>query len=504
MPSTEPVSRNTKTIKKIAAKVASQAVQEIDDEFEAEDTHDGNDVDIFVGAAQDILRAGEHPLFNIQRNGEFLTTKAHPYSWDQLQKEFGPGSYKVSARIKRTGAIKKWQTQQIADPRPPAGIDFDFAGESSEPSTSIQAPTPKPSFMEMYLLKSDMDEKSRLRQKEMEDRATARQQEIEAKLTAKQAEIDAKLREIESKKESASTDMFKMMISMQQESAKQLQAIQADSTKTILGLMTSIMAKPKDEGIKPHELLKMLSDAEKHGYERMERMTEKVEKLAEARAEEMAERSSGNDPEESLIKTVVKGFIPLISQAINNPNLMKPQPQQPSPQEIEHYRRIEAQRKLQHENAMIAQRQKASQAPKPVVVKANEVSAKNPVPIPAAEPKQDTPIGVTVAPIGVKNGAVTNMKEKIKTLVIPLLAEDLMANESPVVAAEKSRVFLAGQGIGLKIVLENFTLKDMLSIADEYKLPEEVKPWLKEFYEYLANYGSQVKQTVAEPPALQQ
>ncbi len=494
-PATETAADKRRT-RKIASDAAEKALKtlseeetprdtELEVEFgapgEGEEIRAGDPTDIFE-AAKLIIDRHDFAKFTIKKNGEYVATKPFPYSIEQLQKEYGAGSYLIFLKEGSTGHIKKQQTIQIADA--PGGkksdVEFAFGGQGQP---GFEQPK-QPSFMELFLLKSDMEEKNRIRQ-----------QELEAKIDARQKELEAKLKETERTKESSSTEMMKFMMTMQQESSKQLQAIMMESNKTQMTLMTTLLSKAgekKDDGLKAHELAKMLGDAEKNGYSRWKDIAEMIDRKAESRAEEIA--SQQGDGDESLTKTLVKGFIPIISQAMQNQGQL-PQAPQYTPQQIEQARIAENNRRIQIENQRLAQQRekkiRAEQARNQNTAQGTGTAQTVVVPPAPKNPVVHDGLGLpkaaeTAAP-SPRESMNGHFKEHIQTLVIPLIAEDLTAGLAPDVSVEKCLRVLEEKRITLKDVLDNFKLDDIMGIVTQYDLPKEVKPWFEGFYANLEN-----------------
>ena len=123
--------KNSKQMIEEAAELAAnEAVEEIETEEAFED--DGIEVnfepselsiDVFEEGFRKAIALKDAPRYYIKKNSQFLTVKDYPYSWEQLQKEYGPGWYQVQCKARSNGRILKGQTEMVGDPNEGKAIE---------------------------------------------------------------------------------------------------------------------------------------------------------------------------------------------------------------------------------------------------------------------------------------------------------------------------------------------------------------------------------------------
>lgn len=497
MPATE-TSKSSKAIKREAKKFAEkvQAIEEdpestdlerADDDYELSSSDELEGFDIFQDVAKSLLSKGDMPKFFIHKDNAMITIRQHPYSWDRLQKEYGPGLYKIICKSGLTGRYIKSQSQVIGNPNPEAHkseIPFTFGGQSFEEEKP--APSGQPDFMSImtFMKTLNSDAESKAREAAERERDKAREQ------ASTQNSTMALIMQMMQQQATQNQQMFIEMNKNSSEASKNNMLMWKeinDSNNRMFEKINERISAKKEDGISVAQQIKMLQDAEDRGF----RLFEKVNTIADEKAEEKAALLNNDEKDESLTKQLIKGFIPLITQAANNQTAQAQvgQPGLQPPNIAEWNARQDAKRRdeqikiLQERRARELYEKKAKEA----VQQKPEVRSQRPeeakienvgLNLPKAEDNGSKLNG---------SGAPSQARIEIQSLVLPIIAEHLMAGQIPDVCAEKALYILNQRSMTAKDVLANFTYIDMIEVAKQQGLPKEVVPWIKGFYAYLEN-----------------
>ncbi len=344
MPSPQ-TSRASKTARKLAKEVIQAArepdIEESFEEIDAEDQLSENhelsiegqrdSYDVFFDCGKKAQSKGVLAEFIIKKNGERMSTKLHPYSWDQCHKEFGAGLYDILARVRGVGTILGRQSQMLGSLDEGAQIE-----ESVPTNGSYSQPDPFAIFKLM---------------KDNENEAKREAREIAAQQSNAQAELLKTVLLVSGQTKAAetggSTQMFQMMMEMNRSNMEAMKQMNENNNRLFEKLSDRInqiaTSKPKDE-FGPMAIMKMMQDAETRGMGFIEKMNEKIEKKAEERAELLSAASGDEETEKGMWGTL-KGFIPLLTQAVQKmpaPGVPALQPGQVSAQEVAQMRHQES------------------------------------------------------------------------------------------------------------------------------------------------------------------
>jgi NCAIR mutase (PurE)-related protein len=113
-------SAETPTIRnRINEELRNRGLADLDEEEELEQDEErqiemGVKVNVFDYCEANFVQKGDVIQYDIDRNGQFVATKMHPYSWEQLQSEFGEGHYRVQAKSAHTKAYRKQESRFVA------------------------------------------------------------------------------------------------------------------------------------------------------------------------------------------------------------------------------------------------------------------------------------------------------------------------------------------------------------------------------------------------------
>jgi hypothetical protein len=277
-------------------------------------------LDIFEDVGSKLAEHYHFVKYQIKRDGEILTTKRHPYSWVELQQEFGGGSYQVTAKSESNVYIKT-QTQRVAPP---------LAGKTSDIEPN------KKEGMSAFEILALMDRKSKEASEDAEKRAARDRETLMTMLTAMKPSntSNEKMMELmQSKSDDTlklmiafmgnmkqepqkdnSLEMMKFMVDMQNQSQTRtenlIKALQ-DNTNRVLDQVVGLIATKKEEG--PFDALKvfeMVESARNQGVQSYKEVTELAEYLAEQKT--LLAGSDRSGEKESITDTIIRSMVPAL------------------------------------------------------------------------------------------------------------------------------------------------------------------------------------------------
>jgi hypothetical protein len=415
-----------------------------------------------------IVKQGDQIKYEIRKNGEMLAAKVHPYSWERLQKDYGAGSYQVTARSMVTRKYVKHETRAVANID---GVDTPHVRQE-EYQQQVQA---QPNFMEMFSLMNTLSEKSK-----------------------------TEAREISKEQSNSSNAMMQGFIAMMQNSSTQSQQMFLEMSKLNMNVAEKLsevtnkmfekmedrfekivdkIGKAKDNDMGALQLIKLTEDAQKKGFD----MFDKISKIAEAKANEkidMMEETRGNstrNEKSSIVDKLVDNILPTIANAISEQQkrdtqqargyLPRPQQRTNAPQAPRFGQRA-ASAASQASNQSEATQNKTNGAiNRTSNGKNNELSnvRTNEFGLPTIEA---TPV--------VKQQL--NIKEQIDLILIPVIGQCLLKAESPELGAKEIIKTLQENKIPVKLFLDTFQKDDAKQIVEKYSLPVEAIAWFEGVY----------------------
>ncbi|NJM09370.1 MAG: hypothetical protein HC883_00260 [Bdellovibrionaceae bacterium] len=437
--------------------------------------------DVFEEGFKKAMALKDAPRFHIKKNSQFLTVKDYPYSWELLQKEFGPGYYHVQCKARSNGRILKSQTEMVGDPNEgrPAPEQEGKADDQQDNNLAVLG----------WLQQS-------------QERAEIRAREMATKTENGFAQV---MQGVMSMQQQSSQTMMQMMMEQSKQTQNLMLALfqnqqQPKGPDPMITLLSTLLTKekPKD-GMGFNEVLKLLADKERDTRTAVEKQYELIEKkadqLAEIKAEAMSSSSGEGEAEESLSKTLVKGFIPMLTQIVA----------QGGPAQIQ--QRLEEQRRLEDSTAL-REGFVEDHAVRPAIPAARpQPNAQNPSPRPAATPNhvatptQAAPVTESVPKEAVHTSTAQDLvldprqKEAIFDFCAPDIGQAMIAGTAASKAVEDVLLKLEKEGLSRQTVATGFKLEDFYGFAEKYIPAEQMdaaKSWLKEFYEFIqkASVGS--------------
>jgi hypothetical protein len=456
--------KNSKQIIEEAAEVAANlAVEELDDETNFED--DGIElnfdpaevaIDVFEEGFKKAIAVKDAPRYYIKKNSQFLTVKDYPYSWEQLQKEYGPGWYQVQCKARSNGRILKSQTEMVGDPN-----------------------EGKPVQIEEEVLDT-MDKTDNLA--------------ILGYLQQSQERADQRAREAARQAENNTASMMQSFVQMMVENSKQNQALMLEQSRQsnamfmtmlqqnqtkgpdpILNLLTTMITQgKKDDGFTYANVLKMVQDAENRGEQRATKNFELIEKKSSELAEIKIEAgSSSSEESESLTKSLLKGLVPIWTQAMANQNQVPGvMPNQPVP------------------TLGATQDYMTQQSLRPAISGPNRPQVANvPTAQRAAQPVIPPRPQVVQAPV-----LTTQQKQAIFEYVGLDIGQSMLQRSQASTTAQEVISKLEIKGISRQTIAKGFVVEDFYAFAEPYVPQEslaEARAWLKEFHEAIQGLAVQ-------------
>lgn len=480
-----------KTINKAAKIAAAEAITEFEtetddlsldtDEVEEHEVIEQPDsLDVFEEGHRRAVSLNDTARFSIKRNSELIATKDYPYSWDRVRQDYGPGYYQIIAKRRSNGHLLKQQSETLGDPN-----------EGRE-------------------------------EQEVEIPSQSENLSVLALMTQQQERADARAREATQKTENGLATVMQTVMQMQQQSNQQMMTMfmeQQKQTQTLMMTMFQsqnkpqpesalmpiltalITAKPKDEGMKWTEVLKLVQDAEKRAEDRTARQYEMIDKkadqLAEIKAEAMSSGDSGEKP------TMFQSLVPILSQVLAG---QQAQGQgQPSPEQIAHQRMLEERQRLNAGaslNEGFTETRPAIPAARPEQRRTMPNPQARPRPVQAVPNVSQPGAGATVAgPTQVQNQVPSagpakgvqlddRTKKNIFDFAAPDIGNALLQGLGPDITAETVLKKLESEGIARQTVATAFTVEDFYGYAALYQVPKEANPWLKDFHEAIQKLAS--------------
>lgn len=307
--------RARKVIEEAANKAAAEAVTELEGEFGEDPFEDRPDLEDIATAdevhaqssadevaGKDVFRdawvkaqaKNDVPQFYIYKNGTWIANKPYPYSWEKLQKDYGPGHYRIVAKSTTNGQNLVIQSQLVGDP------SLEIEEDHDEPTTQTAQPADPFAFLTAM--------------SQVQERAETKA----AQMASQQTQMMTTMMQTMMQTQSQAQQQFQMMLLEMQ---KQNQTMAAENNKLLITMLTQKPVKEETGNMKMTEILKLMQDAEKNAEARAKNMYDLIDKKAEALAEIKAEAIAGGSEEnESLGKTIAKGFFPVLTQMLAGQN----------------------------------------------------------------------------------------------------------------------------------------------------------------------------------------
>lgn len=454
-------------------------------------------------------KKGHQIQYVVKRNGEMLAIKYHPYSWEQIQKEYKGGQYQIVAKSLTTKKYLKSETRTLSDP-----LKTSDDSEEIAQKIMMQAPPQQqgPNFMELFTLFQSMNEKQR---------AEARES---AKETAQMGQQNM-LAFVEMMKSSqtGSQQMFFEIAKMTQQVSEKL----AESQRAMFEKMETrfekildkVSEKTSPKTDKPEfgllELMKMQQESQEKGFQLFNQLSQIAETKAAERVEMMEELRGEQTPaapakEKSMTDTLIETMLPTIAGALAGSQAVPPTQQavQPvrralPPQQIGQVRQVPRQVQPTQPGATAqrtqvqANRADQTQANAQKSAASRSVSGqtsgqptvkRNALGLPTAEiPVKTAETPVVTVQAAAETPKTTDLKAKFTEILVPVLGESLLGGVSPEEGATATIAALEKSGHTRVEFVENVSLPDLMAVVSGFNLPEEANPWFEGLYAHLQN-----------------
>lgn len=452
----------------------------------------------------DTTKKGHQIQYVVKRNGEMLGIKYHPYSWEQIQKEFKGGQYQVVAKSLTTKKYLKSETRTLSDPIKGASEDF----EDVQPKF-IPPPQPQgPNFMELFTLFQGMSEKQRV---EAREAARENAQTAQANMMA--------FVEMMKSSQTGSQQMFFEIAKMTQTVSEKLAESQRQMFEKMETRFEKVLEKVSEKtAVKPEkpeftlmDILKLQNDSQEKGFALFNKLSQIAESKAAERVELIEElrgdTGGGEKKEKSMTDTLIETMLPTIATALTQRQAVAPQVAQVQP----------TRRMLQPPVAAIPQQARAAQprpvapaaqaqASRPVQAKAaqaqgqtvggsSRVASRQTPPVkgafglptatfftePAVQPVE-TPVVEEKKEVQVVETKVGATIESYKELLVPVFGDCLLNLKSVPEGSQAVLAALEKNGHTREEFLKTVSLADLMSIVASFELPAEANPWFEGVY----------------------
>lgn len=337
-------------------------------EIEAKESYD-----IFTDVGDYWLRKEQTVRYDINKGNKLLTKKDHPYSWEELQKEYGGGTYKVMARLPANGnRYLKAQSKSLHN-APETSPDYLLKNLMDKNKSLEERSNTNQGFNMQEILET-------VRRTNAESIEQANRMRAESTLLAEKARQEAKEearstldlfeKMMEKSRPAAAPDLltqltplltavlprllerpapapavdsskfqFDMMMKIQQMNVDMMKEAQETNKEMFRTLSDSIKELAKEKktpvsengGMSAFEMYKMMNDAKTDGFEQMRMVQEYSKELAMEREELRGDRSDTPAEKESTVDMLLKGLVPVIAGKFaggSNPAPRIPQPVQ--------------------------------------------------------------------------------------------------------------------------------------------------------------------------------
>jgi len=504
--------------------------------------------DIFDYCAKRVA-AGDQIRYEIEKDGYLEGYKFHPYSWEQLQKDFGQGSYKVVARSTATKKYVKAQTRAISAYRP------DERDDSHAPMFN-QGYTPpsknEPNFIELMSLMNEINSSNRQEARELaREQATQNNSILQSLLSKPNDGLSSKemlllmssMMQNANKKEDDSKPMLEFMLRMMDNSQKTAQQLSENTNRLIdkmnensnrmfekmndrfQTLAEKLSSRKKDGELGIAEIMMMTENAQKKGFD----LFNKMQQLAESKADEKFELMEALKPEggikekKSMTETLIENLLPTITSAVAHSKNIQAPPQRPllpqttheprrslrqgtqnisKPQtsvdrrrnqenKIKEVNKREKEKNIQNSESSRSRSQVSSikvGGSQGIGVPSINFSKPNPKPALKKTPAQPELIDREQEMIEqLHPEQKAKLRDFIENLLTQVIGKSLLNRDDPKQAAEKMIQALLENNVSLKLFLHIIEKSYIIEVIRKFNLPQEVKPWFEEAYDYIEN-----------------
>jgi hypothetical protein len=510
-------------------------LEEAEEELELAESEEDEDikaelepynVDIFDDIGVKRAKNGDLLKYEIYKNHQMLTTKTHPYSWEELQRDFGGGYYKVKAKSLTTGKYVKSQSKQVAD-SPNVGEKnevnnfnnkfFDMFNQMNKSMLDAQQKQEEKLERE----RREAERKFMEQQKRMQEEAQSNQNTMLAMITAMMTKpqdsgtkelllamqqqsqqnmqmMMAMMQGMGGKKDT-SMDMMQLMMQMNQSNALMIEKMNEANARAFEKMSEKFEKLKSNDDLSGLNLINLVQEAQAKGFEQMKM----IQEIAEKKAEELAGDDDDKE-DESITKTLIKSLAPTLA-SIASANMQQKGGEQPAPsfQQTARPQVRHQQRPINHQAAREGvngnQGQRKAQAQRQATQGRGQASGQGTqrntigLPLPASTTQQNTPVvekaekSVTIVD--------NQLKDRALDILIPVVVEYMSLGKDVNEAATGSLSILMNNNLNPFEVVPMFTGNELIGIANKYGLHESefngLNNWLKGYYDTLLLVSTQ-------------
>lgn len=434
-----------------------------------------------------IVKKGDQVKYEIRKNGELLTSKLHPCSWDKIQSDFGEGSYQVTARSMVTKKYIKHQTMVLADN--PNGAKTTQQRQEETQQTAQQQQS-QPSFMEILTLINNLDTKAKNEAREMaKEQATSSNAVVTSMLTLMQSN--------QQQSQNMFMEIAKLSTSMTEKLTETTNRMFEKMEDRFEKIVEKLSTKKEEKGMDAFQIIKMTEDAQRKGFDMFSKMNDLAEKKLEERLEIMEENKGSNTKSEktSMLDRLIDNVVPTITSAINKQQqidaqqrrLLPRQSQRPvQPQAAGHRQGTPNAPMQASTQAKVAQVPTSSTDVRPSngqgLESAKAITQSNEFGLPTFTPKAAVKEVKVEAPVIETPIIEIPTKESIEKLLVPAMAKCLLKLDSVENGALEIKKVLQENNIPVKLFLDTFKKEDAATLPEKYSLPTEAAIWFEGVY----------------------
>ena len=365
-------------------------------------------------------KRGQTVRYDINKGNKLLTKRDHPYSWEEIQKEFGGGTYKVMARLPSDGNRYLKAQSKALHSAPETSPDYllkslmdknktleDRVINSHKDSGDKSQAVPMMEILETVRRNNEasIEQANRMRQEANVQAERARQEaKEEARLNLEMYEkmMEKNRPQVQPDILSQLTPLLTailpsllnrpapiapivadnskfqmdMMMKMQQMNMDMMEKNNEANREMFRNLQESVRDLAKKEApvqseksLSAFEMYEKLKEAENRGFEQMQMLNELAKERANERDELRGDRTPSDVPaeKESTMDTVIKSMIPLLASKMAQPSA----PQAPRPLPLP----TPMARPIQRQASQVIPQQQRSVSPTGQGIRSNEVRA---------------------------------------------------------------------------------------------------------------------------------
>lgn len=452
---------------------------------EEEAIQSGEDSDVFDLAVERMQKFNDSVYYEIYKDGTRLCTKGHPYSWDQIQKEFGAGFYRVVGKSLRTKRAFKHSTLSLAPP-----VDEEREAFSFEEKPVNTPPTQGTSMADMLMFLERQEEKRRRELELLEDRRRQEAREASERSAQTLNTIVA-----------AVSTILPPLLGRREEPKGMDQTV-LDFLRSTVETQNKVIEKLQDRIERstsatqdPLSAFKLMQDMQDRAFSQVKMM----EELAKEKAEEIASYAGGGDDKpKSMFESMLSTLAPAIAQGVVQ---MSNQNQLESAEELEetpNVRRLE--RRTAAQAPHVANRGRVEEAPRSqgssqprqaghpgqgnAPIRSSE-APKSVMGLPTAKISPKPQVLPAESATAVTETKEVTMKEKILNTLVPYIGSALKARTQANEAALHSVTLLKQANIEPALAVQEFTIETMKETSAYGNIPVifrgAVDLWLTEY-----------------------